>query len=236
MAATYPIDWSTVDALTFDCYGTLIDWEKGILAALRPTMGDLPNPPSDEEVLERYAGHEARLEAGQYLSYRDVLAAAGAATCADFGTEVGSAARSSFGGSVADWPAFSDSAAALATLKSRFDLGVITNCDDDLFAHSNEHLGMPFRWVITAAQLRSYKPARRNFDLALERIGVPRERVVHVAQSLYHDHVPAKALGLRTVWVNRRHDRPGSGATPPVEATPDLTVPDMATLAEIATD
>jgi 2-haloacid dehalogenase len=233
MPASDPIDWSTVDALTFDCYGTLVDWEQGILASLRPHLGDLPNPPSDEEVLERYAAHEAHLEDGQYLAYRLVLADALAATCADFGRVVGAEKRSAFGGSVAEWPAFPDSAVALAKLRSRFELGVITNCDDDLFEFSNERLGRPFRWVITAAQARSYKPARRNFDLAFER-GVPRERVVHVAQSLFHDHVPAKALGLRTVWVNRRHDRPGFGATPPAEATPDLTVPDMATLAAIA--
>ncbi|MEP7158701.1 MAG: haloacid dehalogenase type II [Chloroflexota bacterium] len=235
MTATNPIDWSTIDVLTFDCYGTLIDWEQGILAAIGPILSGLPNPPADNAVLERYAAHEARLEAGEYQSYRDVLTAALRVTCTDFGAEVGSKARAAFGGLVADWPAFPDSANALARLRSRFDLGVITNCDDDLFAFSNERLGKPFRWVITAAQLRSYKPDRRNFELALERIGAPPERVVHVAQSLFHDHVPAKALGLRTVWVNRRSGRKGFGATPPAEATPDLTVPDMATLAALAT-
>jgi 2-haloacid dehalogenase len=235
MTVTDPIDWSTVDVLTFDCYGTLIDWEAGILATLGPILRDLPNPPSDEVVLEHYATHEARLEAGDYLAYRSVLAEAMAATCGDFGARVGSDIQANFGGSVAEWPAFPDSVEALGRLRTRFELGVITNCDDDLFAFSNLRLGMPFRWVVTAARLRSYKPARRNFELALDRIGVPRERVVHVAQSLFHDHVPAKALGLRTVWVNRRAGRPGFGATPPAEATPDLTVPDMATLATTAT-
>ena len=139
-----------------------------------------------------------------------------------------------FGGSVADWPAFPDSASALARLQARYALVVITNCDDDLFAASNERLGVEFAHVITAQQAGSYKPSHHNFELAFERIGAPRERILHVAQSLFHDHVPAKALGLSTVWVNRRHDRPGSGATPPAEATPDLVVPDMATLADLA--
>lgn len=139
-----------------------------------------------------------------------------------------------FGGSVADWPAFSDSAAALARLAERFDLGVITNCDDDLFAFSNRKLGEPFLWVVTAQQARSYKPSTRNFELALERIGRPKESVVHVAQSLYHDHVPAAALGLKSVWINRRHGRPGGGATPVAQASPSMTFADMASFASVA--
>ena len=139
-----------------------------------------------------------------------------------------------FGVSVADWPPFPDSAAALARLHERFRLGVITNCDDDLFAASARRLGVEFDWVITAQQAGSYKPSERNFQLAFERIDMPRERLLHVAQSLFHDHVPAKRLGLSTVWVDRRHGRPGGGATLPASATPDLTVPDMATLAEVA--
>ena len=122
----------------------------------------------------------------------------------------------------------------VSLVETRFRLGVITNCDDDLFAASERRLGINFDWVVTAQQLGSYKPNPRNIELALERIGVPRDRVLHVAQSLFHDHVPAKALGLSTVWVDRRHDRPGSGATLPASAKPDLVVPDMRTLAELA--
>ena len=113
-----------------------------------------------------------------------------------------------------DWPAFPDSPDALARLAARFRLAVITNCDDDLFAASNRRLGVTFDWVITAQQVGTYKPSERNFEVAFERIGVPRERILHVAQSLFHDHVPAKRLGLTTAWIDRRHDRPGSGATP----------------------
>jgi 2-haloacid dehalogenase len=133
-----------------------------------------------------------------------------------------------------DWPAFPDSAAALATLRRRFALAVITNCDDDLFAASNRRLGVDFDIVVTAQQVGSYKPSVRNFEVAFERIDRPRDRILHVAQSLFHDHVPAKALGLTTCWINRRHDRPGGGATPPAEAAPDLEFPSMAAFAAFA--
>ena len=140
-----------------------------------------------------------------------------------------------FGGSVVDWPAFPDSAAALARLQTRYRLGVITNCDDDLFAASNRRLVVDFDWVITAEQAQGYKPRRANFELAFERVDVLHERILHVAQSLFHDHVPAKALGMTTVWINRRHDRAGSGATPPADAIPDLVFQDMASFAAAAT-
>ncbi len=140
-----------------------------------------------------------------------------------------------FADSVGDWPAFPDSAAALARLHRRFRLGVITNCDDDLFARSATRLGTDFDWVVTAQQVGAYKPDERNFEVAFERLGLPRERILHVAQSLYHDHVTAKRLGLSTVWIDRRHGRSGGGATPPAEATPDATYLDMASFAEAAT-
>ena len=156
------------------------------------------------------------------------------AICAEQGIEASAAERLAFGGSVADWPAFADSAAALARLAGRYRLAVITNCDDDLFAASNRRLGVTFDHVVTAQQVGSYKPAHRNFEVMFERLAVPRERILHVAQSLFHDHVPAQALGLATVWVDRRRGRSGTGATPPAQASPDLTVPDMATLADLA--
>ena len=141
-----------------------------------------------------------------------------------------------FGDSVGDWPAFPDSAAALARLHDRFRLGVITNCDDDLFARSAARLATRFDWVVTAQQVGGYKPDPHNFEFAFERIGLPRERILHVAQSLFHDHVPAKRLGLTTVWIDRRAGRPGSGATPAAaEVTPDATFPDMASFAAAAT-
>lgn len=232
------LDFDAFDVLTFDTYGTLIDWEAGLLAALRPVLARASVQIDDDALLEAFARHESDLEAGPYLSYREVLAGALDRIGADLGFEPTPDERTAFGGSVADWPAFPDSPAALAALAERFRLGVITNCDDDLFAASQAKLGVTFDPVVTAAQARSYKPSTANFDLMFARLArddVPRERVLHVAQSLYHDHVPAKAVGLRTVWVDRRQGKAGGGATPAADAQPDLTVPDLASLAALAT-
>jgi 2-haloacid dehalogenase len=214
------------EVLSFDCYGTLIDWETGLLAALSEHV-----EPS-ESVLEAFARHEARLEAGPYLTYKEVLAGCLRALGEELGFSVSDEAAAAFGQSVRDWPAFEDSPEALAELKQRFKLAVITNCDDDLFAASNAKLGVEFDWIITAAQARGYKPRRENFEFAFGRIGLPRERILHDAQSLFHDHVPAKALGMTTVWIDRRGARTGSGATPPADAAPDFTFPDLRSLAQ----
>jgi 2-haloacid dehalogenase len=222
------------DILTFDCYGTLIDWETGIARALRTALGHDASSAGDERLLQLYARHEAALEAGPYLPYRAVLAGAARGVAGDLGAEPSDDAVRAFSESVGDWPAFPDSVDALARLKQRFRLGVITNCDTDLFARSNNRLGVAFDWVITAEQLGGYKPNPRNFELALEQIGGDRSRHLHVAQSLFHDHVPAKTFGLRTAWIDRRHDQAGFGATPPAEATPDFTFPDMASFAAAA--
>jgi 2-haloacid dehalogenase len=227
-------DFSPFDAATFDCYGTLIDWEQGILNALQPVLAPHRNEASEDELLELYARHEAALEAGDYMRYRDVLARSLHGLCAELGFSTSDDDAHGFAEAVGDWPAFHDTAPALRRLQARFRLGVITNCDRDLFARSNRRLGVTFDWVVTAEDARAYKPSLVPFERAFETIEVPRDRILHVAQSLYHDHVPAKHLGLTTVWVDRRHDRPGSGATPEASATPDLTVPDMRTLADLA--
>ena len=164
-----------------------------------------------------------------------MLARALAGVCAEVGVEPRAEELAAFGGSVGSWPAFPDSAAALSRLHERFKLAVITNCDDDLFAASARRLGVDFDFVITAQQVGAYKPSHRNFEVAFERIDRPRDRILHVAQSLFHDHVPARELGLSSVWIDRRHDRPGSGATPAATAAPTLAVPDMATFADQAT-
>ena len=228
-------DYAPFEALTFDCYGTLIDWETGILAGLRVSLAAHGLTPPDEEVLEAYARAEAAIEAGPYRRYRDVLAGCLGEVCRQYGFEPEPAAMAAFGGSVADWPAFPDSADSLARLASRFRLGVITNCDDDLFATSNRRLGVAFDWIVTAQAVGSYKPDPRPFEAALAVIGLPPERILHVAQSLFHDHVPARRLGLATVWIDRRQGRPGSGATPPAAATPDAIFPDMASFTAAAT-
>ena len=228
------LDFDAFDVLTFDCYGTLIDWEAGLLAALRAPMAAHGVNDTDDRLLGSFATHEAALEAGKYRPYRSVLAGVLEAVLRERGSAATPEETAAFGGSVADWPAFADSAAALARLHTRFRLGVITNCDDDLFAASNRRLGVTFDPVITAQQVGGYKPDHRNFEVAFERIGVPRERILHVAQSLFHDHVPAKQLGLTTVWIDRRQGQTGSGATPPAAAVPDLAVPSMAAFADLA--
>jgi 2-haloacid dehalogenase len=228
------LDLGQFEVLTFDCYGTLIDWEAGLLAAIRPMLAAHDVSVTDDDLLERYARHESALEAGPYQSYRAVLAGSLGGVAEELGVEVTAQELAAFSESVADWPPFGDSTDGLRRLADRYRLGVITNCDEDLFAASARRLDATFEWVVTAEQAQDYKPSIAPFVLALRTIDVPKERVLHVAQSLYHDHVPAKELGMTTVWVNRRHDRSGSGATPPADATPDLEVPDLATLAELA--
>ena len=228
------VDLDTFDALTFDCYGTLIDWETGLLAALRPVLDAHGAEAGDEELLAMYGRHEAELESGPYLTYAEVLAESLARVGAELGFEPSAAERGRFAGSVGEWPAFDDSAAALASLAERYWFCVITNCDDELFAASARRLGVEFECVVTAEQARAYKPSHEPFELALGRLGLPRDRILHVAQSRFHDHVPAKELGLSTVWVDRRGAKPGPGATPAADAAPDLTVSGMRELAELA--
>ena len=229
-----PVDLDSFEVLSFDCYGTLIDWEGGMLAAMRPVLEAHGVAADDEELLERYGAHEAALEAGPYQPYAEIVASALRGIGVDLGFEATDAEASAFAASVAEWPPFPDSPAALERLAERFRLAVITNCDDELFAGSQRLLGRDFDWVITAEQVRAYKPDRRVFELAFGRIGVGRDRILHVAQSLFHDHVPAREFGLSSVWVDRRKGRSGGGATPAADAEPDLTVASMGELAELA--
>lgn len=228
------LDFDDVDVLTFDCYGTLIDWERGICEALRPVYDAHGVAIEDEALLEAFGRHEAELEAGHYVPYRSVLGQTLRLLGAEHGFRPTDEEVAGFGASVASWPAFPDTCAALERLGSRFELVVITNCDDDLFEASRRRLGVDFDRVVTAEQVRAYKPSLVPFEAALEAIALPRERVVHVAQSLFHDHVPAHELGLRSVWIDRRDGRPGTGATPPAQARPDRVLPDLASLAALA--
>ena len=178
------IDFSNFDVLTFDCYGTLIDWETGILAALHRALdggaAEMPAElPADDALLESFGRHESATEAGPYRPYREVLGQVLRGIAAEVGSEPDDDGVTAFGGSVVDWPPFPDSPAALALLHARFRLGVITNCDDDLFAASAARLGLEFDWVVTAQQARRYKPNPRGFELAFEQIGRAscRERV-----------------------------------------------------------
>jgi 2-haloacid dehalogenase len=223
-------DLRGVEILTFDCYGTLIDWETGILTALRPVLERVGVGSDDQALLELFGRLESTVQKEPFRPYRRVLAEVLRRMGGELGFLPTESEAGSFGASVAEWPAFPDSVEALAHLASRYRLAVMSNVDDDLFRASAARLGDPFGEVVTAEQVRSYKPARAHFDEMLRRLGTPLDRVLHVAQSLYHDVAPARALGFACVWVNRRIGKGGTGATPAAQATPDLEVPDLATL------
>jgi 2-haloacid dehalogenase len=228
------------DALSFDCYGTLIDWEAGLAAVLGPWARSRGLDLSDEALLTAYSGHESRTEAehpGE--AYPAILADSLRGLGRELGAEVSDEDAGRLARSVPDWPAFPDSPAALADLAGRYRLIILSNVDRDSFAASSRRLGVSFTSVITAQDVGSYKPSPRNFDALLaetDRLGVPRGKLLHVAQSLFHDHVPARQAGLATVWINRRHDRPGWGATPepPAEVRPDWEFPTMRAFADAA--
>ena len=220
------------DVLTFDCYGTLIDWEAGIWKALHPIFATHHVDLVPDRALELYGALESEAERGAYREYRVVLRTVLEGLGARLGFAPSTNELQQFSASVKDWPAFPDSPRALQMLKKKYKLAIISNIDDDLFALSAQRLQVEFDWIITAQQARSYKPSLNNFRLAFERIGLPERKILHVAQSLFHDIAPAKALGVSTVWINRRHDREGFGATPPAHAQPDLEVPDLQTLAD----
>lgn len=223
---------SDFDALSFDCYGTLIDWERGILDAVTALLGDArPLSVSDDEVLTAFGDFEPREEAGPFRSYREVLRGVALRFGDRYAARLDEDSIDAFASSVGEWPPFADSSDALRRLGTGFQLAIVSNVDDDLFSGSAQRLGIDFDEVVTAQQVRSYKPAPAHFHELLRRLDVTSDRVLHVAQSLYHDVAPAKALGFTCVWVNRRGGDGAGGATPPAVAAPDATVPDLATLA-----
>jgi 2-haloacid dehalogenase len=228
------LDFTRFQVLTFDCYGTLIDWETGIFGALRPILTAHGRTATDAELLEFYSELELQAEQREYQSYREVLKS----VVRGFGERLGfvpseSEVRS-LPESLANWLPFPDTVAALRKLKSRYQLAITSNVDDDLFAGTAPRLEVHFDHVITAQQARAYKPSLRVFKLAQERIGVQPTQWLHVAQSVYHDVVPAKSLGIATVWVNRPSPRPGAGAAKAASAQPDLEVHSLKALADLA--
>lgn len=230
--------FSDFDALSFDCYGTLIDWEAGIAAVLRRWADARGLAMTDEQLLTAYSVHEATAEEEHPTDlYPVILARAMRGLGAQLGVSVSDGEAAALGASVPEWPAFPDSAEALARLAARYSLIILSNVDRTSFAGSNRRLGVTFTGIVTAQDVGSYKPSPRNFEALAaerERLGIAEGRLLHVAQSLFHDHVPAKAAGLPTVWINRRHAQPGWGATPDPGAAvrPDWTFPSMAAFAD----
>lgn len=221
-----------VTTLTFDCYGTLIEWETGILAAVRSVFGPMGLAAPDPAILEAYARAEARVEAGPYMTYRRVLETVARDLAAEFGLRVTDDQAGAIARSLPSWRAFPDTVAAMHRLRKRFRLGVISNVDNDLFAGTVATNQLPIDWVVTAEQCSSYKPSLNNFRVAMNAQGLTPRTMLHVAESLYHDVKPCRVLGIRSVWVHRRAGRDGSGATMPADATPDLRVTSLAELAD----
>jgi 2-haloalkanoic acid dehalogenase type II len=228
---------SDFEALSFDCYGTLIDWEAGITAVLTPWATRCGLDLDREQLLEAYAVAEAKAELEHPSAlYRDILARSLRSVGVELGAPVTDEDAAALARSVPEWPAFEDSTDALRLLGERFKLIILSNVDRVSFAGSQARLAVEFTSVLTAEEIGSYKPSPRNFDVLgaeVRRLGVEPGRLLHVAQSLFHDHVPAKRAGLRTVWIDRRSDRPGWGATPAPrgEVTPDWAFPSMAAFA-----
>lgn len=224
------IDYSRFEAVTFDCYGTLIDWETGILQALRPILSVRGIRAPDDEVLAHYARLEAAAESGQYMPYREVLRSVVRGLGEAYGFTPEEREEDRLPESIKRWQPFADTVASLRALGSRYRLAIISNIDDDLFESTHEKLAVEFDRIITAQLCRSYKPHRRNFNTALALLDLAPDRVLHVAESLYHDVKPARALGMTTVWINRRGAR-GGGASGSADASPHATFTDLASLA-----
>ncbi|HXV14965.1 MAG TPA: haloacid dehalogenase type II [Candidatus Krumholzibacteria bacterium] len=228
------IDFDRIDVISFDCYGTLIDWESGILGALASFRSEYRDRASDDELLEQYASLESVMESGEYIPYRDVLRGVMRGFARRFSVPEERLDPDLLLNSLPSWRPFPDTVESLRRLKQQYKLAVISNTDDDLFAQTARALEVPFDFVVTAEQVRAYKPSPRNFAHALEVFGIAKERLLHAAQSRYHDVAPARSLGVATVWVNRRAGKQGEGATALSSAVPDLEVPDLRTLADRA--
>jgi 2-haloacid dehalogenase len=228
--------------LTFDCYGTLIDWESGIFAALQPLLQQAVQSTgqavSRDAALETFARYEsAQEEATPAMIYSELLATVHQQLAQAWNVTVDAAAHARFGASVPDWPAFPDSAEALAYLKQHYQLIILSNVDRESFKGSNRRLGVEFDAIYTAQDVGAYKPSPKNFEYLLAHLvqrGVAKTDILHTAQSLFHDHAPAKQFGIASAWIDRRHDRQGWGATmaPPEGTGYDFRFPSLMAMAD----
>jgi len=213
-------------ALTFDCYGTLIDWESGMVEGLKPLTSRVDRPLTRDEILEAHARHESSQQTWTPARrYSDLLAIVYKRLAEEWGVASTPQECAAYGGSVARWPAFSDSAGALQYLKKHYKLVILSNVDNAGFAASNAKLQVDFDAVYTAEDIGSYKPSDRNFDYMLDKLstlGIEKHQVLHTAESMFHDHVPGKRHGLASCWIYRRHNQTGFGATMNPGALPDV--------------
>lgn len=216
--------------LTFDCYGTMIDWESGIWDTLQPLlMSNQRQDVTRQMGLETFAVLEAAQEAATPgMIYPELLSHVHHAIANHYGMQSTNELDQAFGNSVPHWPAFEDSADALRLLKQHFKLVILSNVNRDGFAASNRKLGVEFDAIYTAQDVGSYKPAPANFDYLLSHVeadlGFAPEDILHTAQSLHHDHVPATRAGLAKAWIDRQNlaNSDNWGATAVVEDRPDV--------------
>jgi 2-haloacid dehalogenase len=218
------LDADAFDALTFDCYGTLVDWVDGLTSALQPILQNHDVEVDDEELFRLYGRFEKDVQSGAYVQYREVLRRAGRRLGDHFGFTPTNAELERVADSVGRWPVFGDTNTALGRLGEHFRLAVVSNVDDALFHETARQFTVSFDEVITGEQVGAYKPALAPFEAAFTRLGVPPNRLLHVAQSVYHDLNPAGRLGLSCVWVQRYGTRfdPPAPQTEPAETVPDL--------------
>jgi 2-haloacid dehalogenase len=228
---------SDFKVLTFDCYGTLIDWEAGISKALMPLASKVPSAISREQMLQTFAKHEAAQQAQTpAMPYSQLLSVVYQRLATEWAVSASADAAAAFGASVADWPEFSDSVSALQYLKGHYKLVILSNVDRMSFRASNGRLKVDFDAIYCAQDIGSYKPDPRNFEYMLRRLktdfGLDRPDILHTAQSLFHDHALANQFGVASAWINRRHERQGWGATlpPVITATYNFRFDDMAGL------
>lgn len=228
----------SISSISFDCYGTLIDWETGICNALAPWVARTSQSRSDEDLLRAFAAAEpAAEEANPTALYRDILRDVMRRMATDFDASCGADDEDRLANSVGDWPAFDDTASSLHRLARRCRLFILSNVDQQSINGTLPKLGVAFTGVTTAEAVGAYKPDQRMFDAllaTLDKYDVDRATHLHAAQSLYHDIAPAQRLGLQTCWVDRRAGREGGATPPPPEGvTPDVVVPNLASLADM---
>jgi putative hydrolase of the HAD superfamily len=229
---------SDFKVLTFDCYGTLVDWESGMAEALKPLVARVGRPLSRNEVLEAHARHESSQQLTTPAKrYSELLAIVYKRLAEEWGVAAPWDECLTYGRSVKDWPAFQDSAEALNYLKRHYKLVILSNVDNESFAHSNKKLGVEFDGIFTAEDVGSYKPSPRNFEYLLEKLtarGIKKGEILHTAESLFHDHAPANQFALTTCWIHRRHAQGGFGATMNPGKTPhtDFRFTSMAEMAK----
>jgi 2-haloacid dehalogenase len=228
----YCMGFGSIRLITFDCYGTLIHWEDGMLSALRPMLSHATQKIADEEILAHYGEVEAELEAGPYLPYRAVLAQVAQGIGQRTGIHISEDDGRAFAESLTRWKPFPDTVTTLQLLAKKFRLAILSNIDDDLFAETRKMFApVEFAFVVTAQQMQAYKPALKNFEEAIRRSGLSNDQILHVGQSIYHDIEPANILGIQNVWVNRPSIRPGVG---PVKIGKGRPTHEVHSLAELA--